>query len=94
MSNQPAEDKFELQLKWPLEDGLQAVYANQFAIFGAGPEYVLLFGEFLPSGFASRSRAEVEEYLKNATVRPVAKIILSPEGLRALANLLRPRADT
>ena len=90
MSDQPAEDqKLEVNLRWPLEDDLQAVYANQFAISSVGPEYVIVFGEFLPTGFAHRSKQEIEEYLKHANIKPVAKIVVSPEGLKAFFGLLK-----
>lgn len=94
MSDQPAEDqKLEVNLKWPLEDGLQTVYANQFAISSIGPEYVIVFGEFLPAGFANRSKQEVEEYLKQANIKPVAKVVVSPEGLKAFFGLLKGYMD-
>jgi hypothetical protein len=83
------DEKLELKLKWPLEDGVQAVYANQFAISQTGPEIVIAFGEFLPVTFVNRSKPEVEEFLKSATVKPVAKVILSPAGLEAFYNLLK-----
>ncbi len=89
MPDQPIEeDKLLVHLKWPLEDGLQTVYANQFAISGPGPEYILMFGEFLPAGFANRSKQEIEEYLRDATIKPVAKVVISPEGLEAFYSLL------
>lgn len=90
MSDQPTEaDKLEVNLRWPLDDNLQAAYANQFAISSVGPEYVIVFGEFLPTGFANRPKQEVEEYLKHASIKPVAKIVVSPEGLKAFFNLLK-----
>ncbi len=82
------EEGVELKLKWPLDDNIQTVYANQFAISQFGPEIVITFGEFLPASFANRSKQEVEEYIKNASVKLVAKVVLSPEGLKAFAGLL------
>ncbi len=91
MSDQQSDaSRLEVNLQWPLEDGLQAVYANQFAVFGNGPEYVIMFGEFLPSGlFANRPKQEIEEYLKNAKVKPLAKVVLSPAGLETFYGLLK-----
>jgi hypothetical protein len=82
------QDLIPVNLKWPLESDLQTVYANQFAISATGPEFVLEFGEFLPTGFANRPREEVEGYLTNAMVKPVARIVVSKEGLEALHGLL------
>lgn len=95
MSNQSKEpEKIELKLIWPLDDNLQAVYANQFAISNYGPEVVITFAEFLPSSFANRSKQEIEEYLKNAHVKPVAKVIISREGLDAFFGLLKNYVET
>ncbi len=93
MSNQSPNEALEVNLKWPLEDGLQAVYANQFAIAGAGPEIIIVFGEFLPVGLVNRSKEEVADYLQRATVKPVAKIVVSPAGLEAFYSLLRGYMD-
>jgi hypothetical protein len=88
MADQLAE--LQVNLKWPLEDNLQAVYSNQFAISGAGPEYILTFGEFLlPGGLFQHPQTDIDEYLKNASVKPVAKIVLSHKALEALANMLK-----
>jgi hypothetical protein len=92
MPNQPVEEK-AINLKWPLEDTLQTVYANQFAISVSGPEYVIMFGEFLPSGFANRAEQEINEFLKNANIKPVAKIVVSPERLQAFYGLLKGFMD-
>ncbi|MBI3360887.1 MAG: hypothetical protein HY023_07235 [Chloroflexi bacterium] len=93
MSDQPIEEKFEVKLKWPLEDSLQAVYANQFALSDFGPEIVIALGEFLPTGLPNRTKEEIEEYLANATIKPVVKIILSPTGLEAFFGLLKGYMD-
>lgn len=87
-NEKPSEDIVELNLRWPLEDDIQAVYSNQFAIAHPGPEVILTFGAFLPSSFSNRSDTEVREFLKNAQVNVVAKIIVSPQGLQAFYNLL------
>lgn len=83
------EPDFAINLKWPLEDDLPAIYANQFAVSVLGSETVITFGEFLPAGLHNRSRQEIEDYLRDATVRPVAKIVISPAGLEAFYGLLK-----
>ena len=94
MPDEPfGEEKIEVALRWPWEDSLQAVYANQFAVFGAGPEYVIMFGEFLPTGLPNRTKQEIEEHLRNATIKPVAKVIVSAAGLEAFFGLLKGLTD-
>jgi hypothetical protein len=87
------EEYLEIKPKWPLEDNLMAIYANQFAITQYGPEIVVTFGEFLPTGLAGRPEAEVEEYLNNASVKPLAKVVMTPAGLEALYGLLKGYMD-
>lgn len=76
-------------LKWPLEDGLPPLHANNFSLIRTSYEVVLLFGDFIPTGFAGRSQDEIEKYMESATVRPLSKIVMSNEGFRALFNLLK-----
>lgn len=79
----------EIRLKWPLDDGTQAVFANQFSISQAGPEIVLGFGAFLPTSFSNRSESEVKEYLQGASINVVAKVVVTQEGLKAFHILLK-----
>ena len=77
------------QPKWPLEDGLQPLYANQFSITRTPHEIVLVFGEFIPTGvFSRRSEEEVKDYLDTALIRPISKIVMSYAGAKALNAIL------
>jgi hypothetical protein len=76
------------QPKWPIEDGLTSIYANYFSITSTPQEVVLVFGNFIPTGFSRRSEEEIKSYIENATVRPVSKIIMSHAGARALFAIM------
>ena len=92
--DQPTEEKFlAVNPKWPLEDDLPLVYANQFAIYETEHEVVLIVGYFMPIGFPNRSRAEIEEYLSGAEIKPLAKIVMSHGGFKALSGLLKGKMD-
>lgn len=78
-----------VRLKWPLDDNLPVYYANHFALLRTDDEAVLVFGTFLPAGLHTRSEEEVQEYLENATVKPLAKIAMTPAGLEALYMMLK-----
>jgi len=83
------EAEVQVRLLWPVGTGGQSVYANQFALTRSGPdEYVLEFGEFLPTGLAHRTKEEIEEQLKDVLIKPVARIILSRRGFEALTGML------
>jgi hypothetical protein len=77
-----------LQPKWPFEDGLEPLYANQFSIARTPHEVVLVFGEFIPTGFSRRSSEEINDFLETALVRPLSKIIMSPAGAKALMTIM------
>ena len=76
------------QPKWPFEDGLTPLYANQFSILKTPYEFVLVFGEFNPTGFSGRSKEELQEYLDKAEVKPVCKVIMSQAGAKALLAIM------
>ncbi len=84
------EFRVEVHLKWPAEDQLPALFANQFGIFSTGVEHVIFFGEFTSSLLLpGRTRESVVSQLNDAAINPVAKIVVTPEGLKAFYNLLK-----
>jgi hypothetical protein len=80
------EDK-PIKIRWPIESDVPLVWANQFAFLNTGHEVVLSFGQFVPT-LHNVTEEEIEEYVKNATVEPVARIVMTPDGLWALFGLL------
>ena len=82
-----------VQLRWPLEDSLETLFANQFGIVRQGAETVLVFGEFLPAGLAGRSNDEVAGYLQEAPIKPVAKIVMTLAGFDAFYAMLKRNVE-
>jgi hypothetical protein len=94
MMDQPTEEKLLVENpKWPLEDDLPLFYANQFAIYETDQEVVLIFGSFIPTGFAFRSKEEIKDYLKTAEVKPLTKVVMSRSGWNALYGLIKKRME-
>jgi hypothetical protein len=93
MDQPPEGNPIPVTPKWPLEDDLPLVYANQFAIYETDHEVVLIFGNFMPTGFVFRSQKEIEDYLKTAEVKPLAKVVMSHGGWNALLGLLKTKMD-
>ncbi len=91
----PAEDNFlQINPKWPLENDAPLIYANQFALFETEHEVILVFGNFMPIiSYPNRSREEIEEYLSRAEIKPLAKIVLSHGGFKALLGMLKGKMD-
>ncbi|MDR3576883.1 MAG: hypothetical protein P4L50_23705 [Anaerolineaceae bacterium] len=79
------------ELKWPMEDDLPLLYANQFALYETQFEIVLVFGDFFPIGFPNRPQEEFEQFLKNTTVKPIAKIAMSKGAFKLFSDLLIQR---
>jgi len=89
MSDNPHDEQVvQQQLKWPLEDGLAPLYANQFSIMRTPHEVVLVFGEFIPTGFYGRTEEDIRNYLETAEVKPISKIVMSPAGAKALLGIM------
>jgi hypothetical protein len=80
-------------VKWPFEDDLPYLYANHFAVFETPNDVVFVFGNFMPTGLVDRSDDEVKNYLSKAEIQPLAKIVVSREGLKAFLGLLKPKLD-
>jgi hypothetical protein len=91
---QPSEGEFQQVLpKWPFENEFPLAYANQFSIYETEHEIILMFGCFFPSGFAHRSKEEIQEYLSKVEVKPLTKIVMSKAGFKALYGLLKGKMN-
>ncbi len=88
--DKPDDLKVEVHLKWPTDDNLPALFANQFGIFSTGVETVIFFGEFTSAiMLPGRTLESVSNQLQDATINPIAKIVVTPSGLKAFYNLLK-----
>lgn len=81
------EKTFDVSLRWPIETNVPTYYANQFAIMKSSNEVILTIGRYFPN-FIRRSEEEIEAFLKDAQVEPLAQLIMSPSGFEALASLM------
>ncbi len=94
MSEQVEDEGVALpQPKWPIEDGLPSIFANYFSITSTPQEVVLVFGDFIPTGFSGRSEEEIKSYVKNATVRPVSKVVMTHAGAKALFAIMKENLE-
>jgi len=75
-------------LRWPLADDIPLRHANQFAILDDTQDHILIFGDFLQPIIAHYSPQDVRDFMGKATIKPVAKILLSRDGLLAFYALL------
>jgi hypothetical protein len=79
--------------KWPLDDDLPLLYANNFLVFETEQEIILAFGNFLPTGLANRTENEITKYLDTATVNPVAKIVMAKGAFKAFFEMLKAKNE-
>jgi hypothetical protein len=82
-----------IPLRWPLENDLPHLYVNHFAYIDTGQEVIIVAGSLLPTGFWNRSDEEVGEFLDNATVKPLAKLVMTRGGATALLRLLKSQLE-
>jgi len=78
-------------LFWPHEDKLPPLYSNVFASFVGDNEVILLLGSFIPTGVQFQNENEREEYYKNPTVQPLAKIVMSRPSFEKFFEMLQQR---
>jgi len=81
------------KLSWPLVDELPPLYSNVFASFVGANEVILLLGSFIPTGVQFHNEEEQEEYYKNPTVQPLAKIVMSRPSFEKFYEMLQQRMD-
>lgn len=75
---------------WPLETGGESIFANQFEYTTVGDELIVIsFGTYLPTGFKGHSPDEIDEFLSNAVVEPVARIVMTRTDFQSFYELLK-----
>ena len=87
MANDGNGFELDVSLRWPIETNVPSYYANQFAIMKSSNEVIVTIGRYFPN-FIRRSEEEIEAYLKDAEVEPLAQLVMSPAGFEALATLM------
>ncbi len=84
-----------IPVEWPDTVDLPAVYANQLHIQHTGNEFFLTFGELQPPIVVGSEEERQEKLgaIPAITVRPVAKIAISPPAMMAMADVIRENVD-
>lgn len=88
-------EQFELAVDWSAADGMTAVYANHVLTQVTPDEAVLIFGQIIPPALDGGGDA-IRSYLKEhggVSARPVAKIVMTPEKLYQLIEVLGTTAE-
>ena len=77
----------ELKLRWDDASALPTLYANQVYITHAGGEFFVIFGEVQVPILLN---VTPEEFSRHAfvTVKPVARLVMTPEGMRAIVDAM------
>ena len=75
-----------IRLVWGSPDELPTVFANQLQVsHGGGPEFHIFFGHATPPLTYGLEEAEIPDKLK---IKPVAKIVVTPDMMRAIVRVL------
>jgi hypothetical protein len=88
-------DATVVPIVWPAQTDLPTIYANQLYVHHTNNEFILVFGE-LEMPIMVGSPAEKRETLKklpHLSVRPVAKIAVSPPVMLAMAQVIQGNVE-
>ncbi len=86
-----------IPVEWPDTIDLPTIYANQLFIHHTGNEFFMTFGELQPP-IVVGSKEERREKLKatairGVTIRPVARLAISPPAMMAIAEVIRENTE-
>jgi hypothetical protein len=75
-----------IRIIWDPGDDLPVLYANQLFVSHAGDtEFHLVFGHLFPPLTMGLEEAELPDRVR---IKPVAKIVISPEAMKAFSEVL------
>ena len=81
----------EIRIIWDQGDDLPVQYSNHFYVsHQGGAEFHLTFGHMIPPLTIGMSEQELPEILK---IKPVSKLVLSPEAMGVLIDVLQKNLD-
>ena len=72
-----------VKLIWPPAEELHGLYANQMLVAHGEGEFHLIFGQLTPPFAMSQ-----EEIPDQVTIKPIAKIVVTPQFLRKIISTL------
>lgn len=91
--HQPAEEPvpqgYQLRIDWRVADGHTASFANQFLVQIAKDELVLTFGQLVPPALVQPTREEIESLPERISPQIIARVAVTPNGLRQFMQLLQ-----
>ncbi|MEW6718669.1 MAG: DUF3467 domain-containing protein [Chloroflexota bacterium] len=75
-----------IKIIWGSDENLPALYANHLYVSHAGEtEFHLVFGHLSPPLTMGIDESELPDSVK---IKPVAKVVISPDAMRAFVRLL------
>lgn len=93
MVQQPAEEPvrqgYQLRIDWRVADDHTASFANQFMVQIAKDEFVLTFGQLVPPALVQPTREEIESLPERISPQVIARVAVTPNGLRQFIQLLQ-----
>jgi hypothetical protein len=90
MTTEPKAGK-QIRVVWGSDEELPALYANHFYVSHAGEiEFHVVFGHLSPPLTMGADEAELPESIK---IKPVSKIVMGPDAMRAFAAILNENLE-
>ena len=93
MVQQPAEEQvpqsIQLRIDWRVADGYPISFANQFMVQMGSEEFVLTLAQFVSPALVQPTREEVEALPETFSPKMLARVAVTPVGMRRFIQLLQ-----
>jgi hypothetical protein len=86
------ERAIEIQVRWGDDSELTTIYANNLFISHAGAQFYLIFGELMKP-LIMDVEGEKDRVPSHLTVKPVAKIAVSPEVMELMVKAINDNVE-
>ena len=93
MGQQPAKEPvpqgYQRRINWRVADDHPASFANQFMVQIARDEFVLTLGQLVAPALVHPTREEIEALPERISPQIVARVAVTPAGLRQFSQLIQ-----
>ncbi len=87
MIEKPDGNVIQIGLQWQDASDLPTLYANQMYMIHSAGEFYVIFGETQLPIMLNRTPEDIEN-LETIEVKPVAKLVFTPQSIAAIANVM------
>lgn len=90
---EPGGRSLPLRIDWRVADGYPMSFANQLICQIASDEFVLTFGQLVPTALLNPTPEEIEALPETISPKIVARVAVTPDGLRRIIQVLQQQLN-